>query len=237
MRRDAHNRERGRMDTTRNRTLVISALVAALGPLVGNGLYDGPAGETGQAIVDDLKDGLPGVAYVALPLELVGFAGMAVLFACLVVRTFRAAPVAAVTTGIAGATMLAVKIGSIAPVMVVHANADDIDAGIAEALFDVSDMAFVVSGFLFCLTMCATGIGLLATTIPRFFGWSAAVLGGLGMVAGVVGVLDPDAYVPIPFLLLLLWLIALAISTAMRPERARAENPANLTRGETARTQ
>lgn len=233
MRRDAPRLDARSMEIARNRTLVISALAAALGPLVGNGLYAGPAGESGRAIVEDLQGGLPTVAYVAFALELLGFASMTVFFACLVVRTLRATPVAAVTTGIAAATMLAVKVGSAGPVMVVHANADDVDPAIAEAFLDLNDMAFVVSGFLFCMAMCAAGIGLLKTSTPRSFGWSATVLGALGVAAGTVGVLEPGAYVPIPFLLLLLWLIAFAIATAMRSDEA-PENRAIVTHGEIA---
>jgi len=236
MRSDGRRSDARGMDTPRNRTLVISALAAALGPLVGNGLYDGPAAEDGQALVEDLQGGLPTVAHVALTLELLGLVAMSVLFACLVARTFRTSPVAAVTTGIAAAAMLAVKVGSAGPVMVVHATADEIDPAVAEALLDLNDMAFVVSGLLFCLAMAAAGVGLLTTSTPRLFGWSATVLGALGVAAGVVGVLDPDAYVPIPFLLLLLWLIALALATAMRSDES-PENPAIVTRRETAPTQ
>lgn len=204
------------MDTTSDRTLVVSALLSALGPLVGNGLYAGPAGESPQAVVDELAAGLPPVAHVALTLELVGFAAMAVLFACLVARTFRVAPVASLTTGIAGATMLAVKVGSAGPVMLVHRDVASLDPGLVDALLSLNDMAFIVSGFLFCLTLCAAGIALSRTSTPRTLSGSATVLGALGVVAGIVGIVDPDAYVPIPFLLLLLWLIALAVTTATR---------------------
>lgn len=204
------------MDTTSDRALVVSALLSALGPLAGNGLYAGPAGESPQAVVDELAAGLPTVAYVALTLELVGFGAMAVLFACLVARTFRAAPVAALTTGIAGATMLAIKVGSAGPVMLVHRDASSLDPELADVLLALNDMAFVVSGFLFCLAMCAAGIALSRTSTPRILGGAATVLGALGVVAGIVGIVDPDSYVPIPFLLLLLWLIALAVTTAMR---------------------
>jgi len=53
-------------------------------------------------------------------------------------------------------------------------------------------------------------------------------MGVLGVVAGIVGVARPEAYVPIPFLLLLVWMIALAIATAMRPTGTPA-NGANPT--------
>jgi len=52
----------------RNRTLVISALLASLGPLVGNGLWAGP-GTDGEKILADARNGLPAIAYVGLTLE------------------------------------------------------------------------------------------------------------------------------------------------------------------------
>lgn len=206
------------MDTSldrSDRTLVVSALLSALGPLVGNGLYAGPTDDSPQAVVDELAAGLPAIAHVALTLELVGFAAMAVFFAGLVVRTFRAAPVAALTAGIAGATMLAVKVGSAGPMMLVHRDASSLDPALAVALLALNDMAFIVSGFLFCLAMCAAGVALSRAAAPRALSGSATVLGAVGVVAGIAGILRPDAYVPIPFLLLLLWLIALAVTIAM----------------------
>lgn len=213
------------MDTSTDRTLVVSALAAALGPLVGNGLYAGPDVDSPQALVTELAAGLPPIGYVALGLELVGFVALAVLFSCLVARTFRAAPVAAVATGIAGASMLAVKVGSAAPMMLVHRDASTIDPDLAESLMALNDMAFVVSGFLFCLAMCAAGIALSRTGTARGLSGAATVLGALGVVAGIVGILVPDAYVPIPFLLLLLWLLAFAVATAMGRGAAESVPP------------
>lgn len=195
----------------RNRTLIISALLASLGPLVGNGLYAGP-GSGGEAILAEARDGLPAVAYVAHSLELMGFAALAVLFAWLVVLLLERAPVAAVTTGIAGTAMIAVKLGSAAPMMVVNSMPDTLDPVTAEALISMNDQSFVISGFLLSLAFFAAGVGLLATEFPRWLAWWATVVGGLGAVAGVVGIVRPEAYVPIPFLLLLLWMIAVALT-------------------------
>jgi hypothetical protein len=204
---------------TRNRTLVLSALAASLGPLVGNGLWAGP-GTDGDKILADARDGLPAIGYVGLTLELLGFAGLVVLFAWLVVHLFDRAPIAAVTTGIAGGAMLAVKVGSAAPMMVVHSMPDQLDPVTAEALISMNDQSFVVSGFLTCLAFLAAGVGLLQTAFPRWLSWWAAVAGGLGVVAGIVGITRPDGYVPIPFLLCLVWMIAVAITTVMRPDAA-----------------
>lgn len=205
----------------RNRTLIISALLASLGPLVGNGLYAGP-GTDGEAILAEAREGLPTVAYVAYTLELLGFAALAVLFAWLVTFLFERSPVAAVTTGIAGSAMLAVKVASVAPMMTVYSMPDTLDPMTAEALISMNGQSFVVSGFLMSVAFLAAGVGLLATEFPRWLAWWAAVAGGLGVVAGAVGVVRPEAYVPIPFLLLLVWLLAVALTAVMRPNDAES---------------
>jgi hypothetical protein len=225
MRRDAVVAEPVAM--TRNPVLIASALLASLGPLVGNGLYAGPE-DTDQRLAE-LRDGLPAAAYVAYPLEIVGFLATCVLCAWLTVFLFRHAPVAAVTTSVAGAAMAAVKLGSAAPIMVAFDMADDIDAQTAEILLSLNDMPFVISGLLFCFAFLAAGMGLLKTAVSRWLAWWPIVAGALGVVAGTVGIVAPDNYVPIPFLLLLVWMIALAIASAMgtgRIEEAVSANPA-----------
>lgn len=220
----------------RNRTLVISALLASLGPLVGNALYAGP-GTDGDKILAEAQDGLPAIAYVAFPLELIGFGALAVLIAWLVVFLFERAPIAAVTTALAGSAMIAVKVGSAAPWMVVNSIPEKLDPGTAEALISMNDQSFVVSGFLLCLAFLAAGIGLLETDFPRWLSWWATIAGGLGAVAGIVGIVRPEAYVPIPFLLLLVWMIAVAIATVMRPEGSVPVIPSNRTHHQVAATE
>lgn len=212
----------------RNRTLIISALLASLGPLVGNGVYAGP-GESGEAILAEAREGLPTIAYFAYTLELLGFVALAVLFAWLVTFLFQRVPVAAVTAGIAGSAMLAVKVGSAAPMMTLYSIPDTLDPMTAETLISMNGQAFIISGFLMSVVFLAAGVGLLATEFPRWLAWWAAVAGGLGLVAGVVGVVRPDAYVPIPFLLLLLWMMAAALTAVMRPGDAESTNRGNRT--------
>ncbi len=205
---------------TRHRTLIVSALLASLGPLVGNGLYAVP-GSSGESILNEARDGLPMVAYFAYSLELLGFAALTVLFAWLTSFLFQRAPVAAVTTAIAGSAMIAVKLGSAAPMMTVYAMHHTLDPVTAAVLISMNDQAFVISGFLMSVAFTSAGAGLLASEFPRWAAWWAMVAGGLGVVAGVVGIMRPEAYVPIPFLLLLLWMIAVALSSAMGPDRAQ----------------
>lgn len=220
----------------RNRTLVISALLASLGPLVGNALWAGP-GTDGDKILADARDGLPAIAHLGFTLELLGFASLAVLFAWLVAHLFERAPVAAVTTGIAGTAMLAIKVGSAAPMMVVYDLPDKLDARTAEVLINMNDQSFVVSGFLMCLAFLAAGAGLLKTEFPRWLAWWAAAAGGLGVVAGIIGVLRPENYVPIPFLLLLVWMIAVAITTVTRSDSTIPAIPAKRSHAQVAATE
>ncbi len=186
---------------------------------MGNGLYAVP-GSNGGEILAEARDGLPAIAYVAFPLELIGFAALVVLLAWLVAYLFERAPVAAVTTGIAGSAMIAVKVGSVGPWMVVNSMPDKLDPMTAEMLISLNDQSFVISGFLICLAFLAAGVGLLATEFPRWLSWWATVAGGLGVVAGMVGIVHPAAYLPMPYLLLLVWMIAVAIATVTRPDNA-----------------
>lgn len=199
---------------TRNRTLILSALVSSLCPLVGNGIWAGH-GTEGGSILASAREGLPVGGYVGLTLELVGLLGLGVLLGWFVTYLYERTPIAAVTTAIAGSAMLAVKVGSAGPLMVVDTMSDDLDPVIAELLVSLNDQAFVISGFLFCAAFLAAGVGLLSTEFPRWLSWWALIAGGLGVVAGAGGIVRPDNYVPVPFLLLLLWMIAVAISGVM----------------------
>jgi len=192
--------------------LIISAVVAGLGPLVGNGLYAGPDA-TGAELQQDLAD-LPAVAYVGYSLELVGFVAMATVFAVLCTWLARRSPVSAGVTGIAAAAALAVKVGSITPTMAVAAADEPLDPATVDTLVSIGDMAFVIFGFLAAVAFTAAGVGLLRTDAPRWLAWWATGAGALGVAAAGIGVLEPDAYVFVPFLTLLLWLVALGLTEA-----------------------
>jgi hypothetical protein len=199
-------------DTISRPVLITSALVAGLGPLIGNGLYAGPDGN-GAELQRALGD-LPPVAYVGYSLELVGFIAMATVFAVLCIWIARRSPVVAGVTGIAAAAALAVKVGSITPTMAVAAADDPLDPATVDTLVSIGDMAFVIFGFLAAVAFTAAGLGLLQAGAPRWLGWWATVAGALGVVAAGVGVMEPEAYVFVPFLTLLLWLVALGLTEA-----------------------
>jgi len=211
--RDAPTSQGEAMNTSRT-TLAVSGLLAGLLPLVGNGLYEGGEG-SGAAVLAQAEQGLPPIAWVAYPLELIGFAALSVLLGSLVAMTWNRAPIAAATTGIVGAAMVSVKLGSIAPSMALREHYEGVSPATAEVLSAIGDAAFVVSGLLLSVAMTAAGVGLLRVDFPRWLSWWAIGAGGAGALAGVVGVVTPAAYVPIPFLLLLVWMIALGLNTAL----------------------
>jgi hypothetical protein len=201
--------------TRRHTTLIVSALLAGLGPLVGNALYAGPTG-TGQELMDQLSDPLPAGAYAGIALELVGAVALVVLLAVLAVTLARRAPVAAVATVIAGSAMMALKFVDILPIMALRLGPDRVDAGVAGVLVDLNEAGFVVGGLLLSLALACAGIGLLQTrALSPWLAWWPTVAGVLGVVAGAVGIAAPDSYVPIP-LLLLLWMVVLAVTTVVR---------------------
>lgn len=199
-------------DTISRPVLITSAIAAGLGPLVGNGLYAGPDA-TGAELQRGLADP-PSIAYIAYALELAGFVAMAVLFATLCTWLSRRSPVAAATAGVAIAAGLAVKVGSITPTMAVAAADDPLDPATVDAMVGIGETAFVVFGFLAAVAFTAVGLGFLRTDAPRWLGWWATVAGGLGIVAAGVGVLEPDYYVFVPFLTLMLWQLALGFTAA-----------------------
>jgi hypothetical protein len=231
MRRDTLPRQAGGMDTTPlagpttgaptplstqasgNRALGFSALLAGLLPLVGNGLYAGPTGDGGQLLAD-AQGGPPGIAYLAYALELGGFVALCVLLATLTTLLHPRSPVAAVTTAVAGAGMVAVKIASVTPTMALAAEADQLDAPTAQLAQAVNGAGFVACGFLLGVALAAAGAGILRSgTMARWVGWWAAVAGSGAVVAGAHGIVAPPAYVPVPFLLLLLWMITVGVTT------------------------
>lgn len=208
-------------DTISRPLLIISAALAGLGPLVGNGLYSGPDG-TGAELQAGLAD-LPSVAYVGYSLELLGFVAMATVFAVLCTWLARSSPVAAGVAGIAVAAGLAVKIGSITPVLAVAAADDPLDPATVDTLVAINDMAFVVFGFLAAVAFTAVGLGLLRADAPRWLAWWATGAGALGVLTAGVGMLDPDFYVFVPFLTLLLWLVALGMTAAFGQSTSTVE--------------
>jgi hypothetical protein len=129
----------------------------------------------------------------------------------------------------AGVLHSAVRLGAQPPRMVVEYRGDGLPTDLARTLEDLNGTAFVVTGLLLGLYCAAAGVICLRRgVLPRWMGWFGAVAGWLALAAGVVGMADPDLYVPVPFLAGLLWTAIVSAVLTVRPvhptpEPARGE--------------
>jgi hypothetical protein len=195
--------------------------------LVGNSIA--AAGQsntpTGTQVLQYADDALASPARQAgTAMEVLGFVALAFFLAWIVPALRRAggvAPWLANVVMIGGLATLAVKVGSIAPEAAIMAGRHTLDPDLAKALYDIAGGAFVVSFLPFAIFMLGIGASVLTSGyLGRFAGWSAIVLGVLGLVV-VATARSLDAN-PMPFLLGLLWILVVSIRIAWRGPRSTA---------------
>jgi hypothetical protein len=216
----------GHMNQIPRSTLVPAALLAGLCPLVGNSIYEDTTG-SGVKILAEAAASQPVAAKISIVLYLVGFIALIVVLGVMAAAIARRTPALSGIVAVGGAAAVAIKLAEAQTGMALRETADAVDPGTAEALVAIDEAGFAVYGFLLALALGAAGLGLLRSgLVPAWLGWWAAVMGGLGVLTATVGIVVPDAYVPIPFLLLLVWLIALGIAGARRPFPQAAGPPA-----------
>jgi hypothetical protein len=129
-----------------------------------------------------------------------------------------------------GLLYVAIKFGSITPVMVGFTRQDELSPELARTLIDLNDMAFVTSGLLlgvFCLA--AAGSCLAYRMQPRWLGWSGVVVGALTVAFGVVGIVAVDSWSPLPFLGSGLWTLGFSIMLTVRGPRSGQHGPSGTT--------
>jgi hypothetical protein len=197
--------------------LVPAAILAGLCPLVANSLHEDSVGD-GRQILAEAEAGLPVAGQVSVVLFLLGFAALIVVLAALSAAIAGGTPHLAGVVAIAGAAAVAVKLAEAQTGMALRAAADVVDPGTAEVLAGIDEAGFTVHGFLISLALGAGALGLLRSgVVPAWLAWWGVLMGGLGVATATVGILWPTMYVPVPYLLLLVWLVALGIVAARRP--------------------
>ncbi len=198
------------------RSLVPAALLAGLCPLVANSL-EGEGPGSGAAILAEAGAGQTAAGAVAIVLFLVGFVALVVVLGVLAAVIARRTPALAGVVAVAGAAAVAVKLSEVQTGLALRETAAVVQPGTAEVLVAMDVAGFTLYGFLVSLALGAAGLGLLrAEVLPAWLAWWATVMGGLGVLAAAIGLVTA-AYVPIPFLLLLVWLIALGVAGVRRP--------------------
>jgi hypothetical protein len=207
------------IETSRRPALVASALLAGACPLIANTLHEDEAGG-GDEILAAAGSALPAAAYVAYALFLVGFVALMVVLGLLIDELGKRSPATGAVIGIAGAAAIAVKISEVTTGMALRQHPDALDPGTAELLVAVDGAGFVVYGFLLSVAFAAVGVGLVRShRAPAWLAWWPLVAGVLGVLTSMIGILSVGSYVPVPFLLMLLWLVVLGITAARGPVR------------------
>ena len=203
----------------------VSGVMSVIAVMVGNGLaLAGQTGATGgPGLVADLQH-QSFVNDLGVSLELGGWAALVCFIGYLFVILRRAEPPdgwwSPVALG-AGVLLVALKLGSVAPIMAAWSRRDDLTVPMAQTLSDLGGALFIVSGWatgLFVATAAASAVE--SRVLPRWLGWFGVVSGVGALVAGTAGVLDPSGYVPIPFLASLLWVVLTSVVLTARVSRS-----------------
>ena len=182
--------------------------------IVGNALMGADAGYLARA------------GYALAVLGFIAF----VVFVAFMHRILRIAegPDGWVATVALGAGLLhsAVRFEAQAPRMVEAYRGDALSPELARTLVDLNGMAFVVTGLLGLYVASAGWVCVKHRLLSRSLGWFGLVTGVLAVLAGVVGMVDPDLYVPLAFLAGLVWTLVVSILLTVRPRRpAQASTP------------
>jgi hypothetical protein len=197
--------------------LVPAAILAGVCPLVADSVHEESV-EGGEQILAEAATGLSAAAHISVALFLLGFVALVVVLATLAAAIAPRTPILAGVVAIAGAGSVAVKLAEAQTGMALREAADVVDPGTAQVLVGIDDAGFTLYGFLLSLALGAAALGLLrCRAVPAWLAWWGVVMGGLGVLTAAVGIVWSPNYVPIPFLLLLVWLVALGIVGARRP--------------------
>ncbi|WP_167762073.1 DUF4386 family protein [Blastococcus sp. CT_GayMR20] len=228
------------------RLALASGAVYVLAILIGNGLAEAGTsdGDDAAAVLADLQRGFSPVQAFGLTLEILGFALFLVFLGALY-RTLRRAETAdgwlAATALGAGLVTVAVKISSVAPALAARFRADDLSPELARTMEDIGGAGFVISGYTLGIFVGAAALATLVTRlVPRWLAAAGVVVSVLTIAAGTAGILDPAGYVPVPFLLGLVWIVAVSVVLTVRARPAgdpiRPGRPAEVVPAGAART-
>ena len=191
-----------------------AAFVACI--LVGNSMTESVVGSDASATgtaADLAAQATSGVVRAGLALELVGLLLLGVFAATTAVLGWRRSGAATLPVLVAGAGLLvaAVKLSSAAPYLAALA-ADGMADEVRHALVQTNDAAFVLTWLPFAVMVGSMAVLLLrAGLVGRVLAVVGLVLAGLGGVAALVGFSSPATALPVPFLLSLLWTVAVSV--------------------------
>ena len=230
------------MDTTiRDRVWAATGALFVILVLVGNTMDTAGTSTdthpTGEQVLKDLAHQAASTsARAGLMMEVLGFGvlmGFLGYLAAALRRREGTLTGFAGTALVAGITMLAVKLGSGAFILVSHMNRNDLEPGLARVLSDTGQALFVIS---WLPTAVFVGAAAVALHEAALVGRPTAVLGAVFGVAGVVLTLAalPDATGgnAIAYMLGLVWILVVSVRLAVRPgvpKRVDSQGPGDRT--------
>jgi hypothetical protein len=195
--------------------------------MVGNQMASGGSAEsahpTGERVLSDVAHQASSTTFTAgFVLEGLGFVAFIGFLGYLadVLRRRGRGPggIAAGAAIVSGAVMLAVKLGSVAPLGALAIDYGHISPQLAQVLNDMSGVAFVISWVPFAIFTGAAAAGLYrAGLVGRPTACGGLALGVAGLVLSIAGVHDPLGANPLAFLLGLAWLLAVSVRLTVRP--------------------
>lgn len=109
----------------------------------------------------------------------------------------------------AGILSVGIKLASLPAGYTTLFRADEgLDPQVAGALIDMNNASFVLTWGIDAVLLAATAVVVLSSgVLPRWAGWSAAVL-AMGLL---VGMAMPTSEFALPFLLTLIWIVAVSV--------------------------
>jgi hypothetical protein len=226
-------------------TTVRDRIGAALGAafvvliFIGNSLStsgtDQSSHPSGESVLRDvIKTHNSTSATIGFTLEVLGFVAFIGFLGFLADVTRRYAGswrMPSATAVVAGTVMLAIKLGSAAPMVALELDRHTLTPQLAQLLNDMNGGAFVVSWLPFAVFVLATALALRtigAAGRPTY--WIGVFLGVAGVALTLVGLRDVTNANPMAFLLGSLWLVVVSIRLAVKPVTGE---PATVTAPET----
>jgi hypothetical protein len=117
----------------------------------------------------------------------------------------------------AGLVMTAVDVASAMASVAAVLDRDALTPPLLALLRALNDSGFVIGGYLFGMfVVLAAGSAFHCRTLPRWLAGGGLVVGALAVVAGIAGIVEPARYVPVAYLLCLVWVLVTSVLLALR---------------------
>ena len=201
-----------------------AAFVAAI--FIGNGLATAGQSQSshpsGQDVLSDAARAASSTtATIGFLLEIAGFVLFMIFVGYLwevLRRDTGGRDTAAGTSLVAAITMLAIKLGSAAPIIALSVDRDHLTPELAQVLNDINGSAFIVSWLPFAVFVGSLAVALhVSGLVGRPTAYIGLVVGVAGVGFAVLGFKEPLSANPLAFLAGMLWLVVVAVRLAVRP--------------------